>query len=583
MKKTLFTIFIFISLQSLCQTQTLFQQKSIEAYAKIYGVVKYYYPDSIDKNFKWDNFGVNAINELLKSKNKFDLIKKLEIIFEPVAPLLIITSDSNYTYTNNAPVNKSDTYRFWQYKGFSNEEDEVKKYVYNKKLVRNYNYNNPVLTQLEFNYAPLKNEVLKIKLFDSAYCYIPICLNEKNIQRIYTTSYKKAFKKCKKIENSNLQHEAINFLVEIWNIVQHFYPLTAYTNYNFDSIFNYVPIVLKSESKNDLLKIKYEILNKFKDGHSSINREYCGLGLDYLQIDTFYYINKCSKVINLKPGDLILSVNKTSPHNYFTTSKSYFTGSDAFVDYTTSFYFGFGFYNDTVDISVLQNKKDTLNVKLVRDKFFMKNFELLHSDRPEFYPINDSIVYINLCKLSYPAFLKLKDSLAYYKGIIADERHEGYPNQKLLGFFSSDTLRSPYFVTAQNIYPFQKNVLNDTAYFNIVPQTDQIKSKIVFLIGNGSISATETSVSIIKNYKLGTIIGEKTAGCNGNAVYFVLKYFTFYFTGMEVINQDKSTFNNIGISPDIEVKPTLSGIKAGKDEVLEYAIEYLQKKLVNEK
>lgn len=49
-----------------------------------------------------------------------------------------------------------------------------------------------------------------------------------------------------------------------------------------------------------------------------------------------------------------------------------------------------------------------------------------------------------------------------------------------------------------------------------------------------------------------------------------------YITGIGVFYPDGRETQRIGIVPDIEVKPTVQGIKDGKDEVLERAIEFIK-------
>jgi C-terminal processing protease CtpA/Prc len=48
-------------------------------------------------------------------------------------------------------------------------------------------------------------------------------------------------------------------------------------------------------------------------------------------------------------------------------------------------------------------------------------------------------------------------------------------------------------------------------------------------------------------------------------------------SGIGVYYPDGRETQRIGIVPDIEVKPTIEGIKNGKDEVLEKAIEFIRK------
>jgi carboxyl-terminal processing protease len=74
-----------------------------------------------------------------------------------------------------------------------------------------------------------------------------------------------------------------------------------------------------------------------------------------------------------------------------------------------------------------------------------------------------------------------------------------------------------------------------------------------------------------------TCIGSQTAGADGNvsSITFPGGYVT-YMSGIGVYYPDGSETQRVGIIPDIEVKPTIDGIKNRKDEVLERAIEFIQ-------
>jgi C-terminal processing protease CtpA/Prc len=48
------------------------------------------------------------------------------------------------------------------------------------------------------------------------------------------------------------------------------------------------------------------------------------------------------------------------------------------------------------------------------------------------------------------------------------------------------------------------------------------------------------------------------------------------FTGQGVWHADGRQLQRLGLQPAVEVRPTLAGIRAGRDEVLEKAVEYLE-------
>ena len=71
---------------------------------------------------------------------------------------------------------------------------------------------------------------------------------------------------------------------------------------------------------------------------------------------------------------------------------------------------------------------------------------------------------------------------------------------------------------------------------------------------------------------------DHTAGTNGNVASFdVPGGFSIVFTGMRVTRHDgHSPFHIEGEKPDIRIEPTLVGLRAGRDEVLEHAVALLR-------
>jgi C-terminal processing protease CtpA/Prc len=74
--------------------------------------------------------------------------------------------------------------------------------------------------------------------------------------------------------------------------------------------------------------------------------------------------------------------------------------------------------------------------------------------------------------------------------------------------------------------------------------------------------------------RLGTIVGGTTAGTNGNVASVPTPGgFTVGFTGMRVTRHDgRSAHHLVGVRPDVEISPTIAGLRAGRDEVLEQGL-----------
>lgn len=102
--------------------------------------------------------------------------------------------------------------------------------------------------------------------------------------------------------------------------------------------------------------------------------------------------------------------------------------------------------------------------------------------------------------------------------------------------------------------------------------------QIIFLTDGRAISYAESIMLYIKGHHLATIIGQPTAGTDGDINELKLPGgIQTRWTGMKMINLDGTQLYGIGVLPDIYVNQTIEGFKAGRDDVLEKAIELTKK------
>jgi C-terminal processing protease CtpA/Prc len=106
------------------------------------------------------------------------------------------------------------------------------------------------------------------------------------------------------------------------------------------------------------------------------------------------------------------------------------------------------------------------------------------------------------------------------------------------------------------------------------------KGKTVMLIDERAISQAEHTGLFFEAANGTKFIGSHTAGANGDITNFnVPGGIIIMFTGQAVRHADGRQLQRIGLVPDIEIRPTVEGIQNGKDEVLEGAIQYLQREI----
>ena len=112
----------------------------------------------------------------------------------------------------------------------------------------------------------------------------------------------------------------------------------------------------------------------------------------------------------------------------------------------------------------------------------------------------------------------------------------------------------------------------------VQPASPRIRAHAAFLIDGRAISYAETYLGMVEHYRLADLVGEATAGTNGNiATQQLPGGYSMTFTGMKVLKHDGSRHHGVGILPTVPVSPTLAGVAAGRDEQLERAIEVVSR------
>lgn len=101
---------------------------------------------------------------------------------------------------------------------------------------------------------------------------------------------------------------------------------------------------------------------------------------------------------------------------------------------------------------------------------------------------------------------------------------------------------------------------------------------IAVLVDNGTQSAGETHVQWFQTCSDVVVVGNQSSGANGNITFIYLPGgIKTGFSGLGWYYSDGVTVQRRGVRIDAEVRPTVEGLKAGRDEILDKALEILRK------
>ena len=101
--------------------------------------------------------------------------------------------------------------------------------------------------------------------------------------------------------------------------------------------------------------------------------------------------------------------------------------------------------------------------------------------------------------------------------------------------------------------------------------------RIPMLIDDRTMSQAEHTPLLFESVARVTLIRSPTDGVDGDLRHVQLPgRITVPYSGFEVVRADGRPLQRVGLQPDVIVKPTLAGLRGGRDEVLQAAIELLK-------
>lgn len=373
-------------------------------------------------------------------------------------------------------------------------------------------------------------------------------------------------------------------VVITWNIFQHFYPYFAVTDSHWSAA---LPEALRTaypnQSDTDFLRTLRRLTAYLHDGHvrvmnfSSSRWPIYRLPIEWEWVQDKLVITRVAgDSLPVHRGDIVTTINGQPAAAYFRTAEQYISAATpGWLRYRAAYETTTGKAGTTVQLQ-LQNEAGTTRSVTLRYSLIPNQPTADEPVKETFRRISSSVYYLNLDQIQMPEIDKLLPELKHAKAIICDLR--GYPkgNHAFLAHLLSrpDTV-SRWMRVPHYIYPDQKQIAGYISMgWHMQPQAPHLKARIIFITDGSAISYAESYMGYVEGYKLATIIGQPTAGTNGNINPFTLPgNYQISWTGMEVRKHNGSQHHGVGIIPNIYLEKTIQGVREGRDEFLEKAIE----------
>lgn len=380
-------------------------------------------------------------------------------------------------------------------------------------------------------------------------------------------------------------------LSRYWNIINYFFPYKNKIGTNWDSVLiEMVPKFMDSKDTTAYHLAMLEIVTKINDSHAHFVTKYTNryfgfkwAPFEFKLIDNkaivigFYDDSLCEKN-DIQYGDVFLKVNDISIENIIKEKSKYISASNEPTRLRNMHYAIFNGQTDSVKVTIERN--NIISEKYIYRYYFRKfkpKQKIVQKDSI-FKVINNNIGYVDMATLKKDQIKDLVQKLQNTKAIIFDVRN--YPNGTMYSI--ADFLNS-------EVKPFAKFTKPDISYpgiYNYTPpytcgrnNPNNYKGKVILLFNEESQSHAEFTLMALQTAPNVVSIGSQTAGADGNVSSFTFPGgYQTSMSGIGVFYPDGRETQRIGIVPNIEVKPTIEGIRAKKDELMLKALEVINGK-----
>ncbi|MGB3079913.1 MAG: S41 family peptidase [Saprospiraceae bacterium] len=380
-------------------------------------------------------------------------------------------------------------------------------------------------------------------------------------------------------------------LYRYWNIIQYYFPDKHLIGENWNNVLKeFIPKYLAASDTLDYKLTVLSLIARVHDTHANIwgrddvlsnykGINYAPLEVSFIEnkaVVTDYFDQDLGEKSGLKKGDIIEAVDNRRVDEII-NEKLQYTPASNYPTQLREIANDLLRTNDSL-LTIVYNHDGVSSPKQIECFGSRKiNPYMKYQKRDTcFKLITPDIAYI------YPGTIKndylpaIMPEVLKTKGLIIDFR--SYPSDFIVFSLGKYLLSEP-----RSFVKFSNGSITTPGLFTMQKELkvgekneDYYKGKVVIIVNETTQSSAEYHTMAFRTVPGAMVIGSTTAGADGNVSQFYLPGgISTMISGIGVYYPDGKETQRIGIVPDIEIKPTIKGIKEGRDELLEKAIEII--------
>ena len=550
---------------------------NLVAFTKLFGYVRYFHPTDRALAANWDLLAVQGTEAVADAVDAEDLARRLDSLFTPIAPSVQVFPTGA---PPQAPVMLPDStlstiqITRWEHEGLGVSQNSV----YSSGRVVRFAPQGQAPPGFDDPRVPYEAD-----LGGGVSARVPLTLFRDGTSTFPRPQGMNPYLDALPGTGPLQPGEEWGSIAIAWNVFQHFYPY-------FDVIETDWPAALRQafemNEQDHWTALRY-LIAQLHDGHGSVfpgndfyvrfpdgPRPYNYLPIDWAWVEDNLVLTAVGPNVALERGDVVTHIDGRPASEVLAETEALVSG--ATVQWKRF-------------VALLEMLRDELNTQRTltvqtasgQTKDVTLDHTLLFSGRifeprlPVITELEPGIYYVDLDRVTTDEFKLAVSMLAQASGIVFDMR--GYPGDingtQKLSHFTDQTLTSAQWHIPFVLRPDQEGMTFTFSNWSFPPQQPRLTSNIAYIISGRAISYAETWMGVVEHYQLAEIVGQPTAGTNGNVnPFFVPSGFRFSWTGMKVLKHDGSQHHGVGILPTIPFERTIEGVRQGRDELLERAV-----------
>ncbi|MCP4156400.1 MAG: hypothetical protein GY757_52290 [bacterium] len=526
---------------------SLDQTKRLATLAKVWGFLKYYHPDVATGEIDWDGALLAAIPNF-KDAGDFDSFNA------EVANLLVTAGDFSKDDYNPEPLEIKNPQMFKWTKDRSLFTKENRKELWMLKVKHVPAENHYVQAAQYTNQAQFSNE---LPYSSPAYPG---------------------------------EEMRLLALFRYWNIVQYFYPYKDEMDKDWEEVLDeFIPLVLEAEDEMAYHLTIRRLSTRLNDSHAfmmsvaltnfygSYEAPFETRFIEGKTVVTRVHPTLLDSPEDVKVGDVILKVGDTGIETFRDNLRPYTPASNdrgiernicrkvAMCTETRNSY------------TISRNEViHTISTECYEYSVIMSHLDAIDAATPKWEILPGNIGYVHMGVMENDDVELCMTELMDTRAIIIDVRN--YPNFILYYMCYFLVPNSTPFAS------FTEPDLGSPGDFNWAGEASVgwgnpacYTGRVVILANEQTQSRAEFTIMAFQAAPDATLIGTQTAGADGDITGFTVPGgLVTYMTGLGAFYADGSPTQRIGLLPDIEVDNTIEGLRQGRDEVIERAVQFIE-------